>query len=267
MNVHVFLLTAATALFAAAWSSDRPATPSALTQGRFSDQRSLTSVPTPTSPQRGLQNTGVTARPAAASCLLPDCKPRTNRSVPSVGTADDICGWSFADCEPSPPPTRAGARLAGATANFGCYDLPVSGDLAEIGQEGLHHRRTQIAAAGTATGPAGSSARGYISIRPELTGPPADVIPMDSLWMFGGCDIAPPAGLTPGPYRLVSSAGDVRSVRFTADNLAYFDVVSDLFAREMYRAEVDGQRWYFIPIEPPRLAGAASRSRAERQAR
>lgn len=259
MNVQVFLLVTGTALFAAAWSNDRPGENLAGQQRLFGHVPSRCVELSPGTSAHRRADDRIAGRRATASSLVPPCLDGTNRQVVSSVSAKDLAGWILLDCEAGARHQQTTSATApDGTSGFRCYDLPASANLADVRQESLRQRRPRHFAAAANT-PTGTARSGYVSIQPNDAdeADTDDFIPMDSLWMFGGCDIEPPAGLPPGHYRVVSSAGDVRTVQFTADDLAYFDVVSDLFARDVYRVDANGRLWCFISIEPPQVAGRA----------
>ena len=80
---------------------------------------------------------------------------------------------------------------------------------------------------------------------------PAGEIPMDDLWMFGGCEMPLPAGLAAGEYRVVSNRGQVRELTVAADDLRlYHQQENGLSPQAVYQTQAGPERWYFIRVEP-----------------
>jgi len=76
----------------------------------------------------------------------------------------------------------------------------------------------------------------------------SDEIPMNSLWMFGNCDLPLPVGIAPGTYRVVGSHGEVRKVELGEEELDYHGITA-MTSRDLYWVSEGKTRWYFVRVE------------------
>ena len=67
--------------------------------------------------------------------------------------------------------------------------------------------------------------------------------------MFEGCSLDLPHDIAAGEYRLVSSAGLVKSIRITLDDLVYHGLPIDAPPRDVYTLVAGNQRWHFIRVD------------------
>ena len=77
-----------------------------------------------------------------------------------------------------------------------------------------------------------------------------DQIPLDDLWIFGRCDVPLPPDIAVGRYRAVSTAGEVRIIELTDEELAYHGIAAAAPQREFYSAGEGNCRWYFVRLTP-----------------
>jgi len=77
-----------------------------------------------------------------------------------------------------------------------------------------------------------------------------DQIPLNDLWIFGRCDVPLPPDIAEGRYRAVSTAGEVRIVELTDEELAYHGIPAAAPRREFYSAGEGNCRWYFVRLTP-----------------
>ncbi len=84
-------------------------------------------------------------------------------------------------------------------------------------------------------------------------------IPMNSLWMFGNCDLPLPPGISVGTYRAVSSRGEVRKIELGAEELEYHGITTVSTPRDLYWVSEGKTQWYFVRVEskPGRMWMAA----------
>jgi hypothetical protein len=83
----------------------------------------------------------------------------------------------------------------------------------------------------------------------------ADEIPIDSIWMFGDCDITLPRDIGEGTYRAVNDRGEERVIDLDDEKLAYHGILAGAPRRDLYVTDDADARWYFIRQKPaaPRI--------------
>lgn len=79
----------------------------------------------------------------------------------------------------------------------------------------------------------------------------ADEIPMDTLWIFGDCDIELPRDIRPGMYRAVNNRGEVRNIELDDEKLTYHGIVCPGPQRDLYVVDDADSRWYFVRQSRP----------------